>query len=199
MLRKIQTTMVESMKRSVTYDLKPAIELWRQSCCLEEQEDTQVSHCSEKQKDNVESPNGQNCISKETAECPINDITTTNNSTSSPLAPIKGKLIRLGLRCPTDFKITDELLAWAQEETSLDAAAIDFESKQFRDWEFKVPRSDWQAAWRFWMRRADKYFRERGIIAGAGNTKRLGSGNLGSQQNSLRDYMDSLDADGAES
>jgi hypothetical protein len=52
-------------------------------------------------------------------------------------------------RCPPDF-VPD--LAYASAEVpDMDAEE---ESRKFRDWEFKTPRSDWAACWRTWVRNA---------------------------------------------
>ena len=57
-------------------------------------------------------------------------------------------------RCPSDFLVTEALRA----EISVDCPGIDFafETKAFRDHEFKTAHSDWAAVWRNWMREAFK-------------------------------------------
>jgi hypothetical protein len=55
-------------------------------------------------------------------------------------------------RCPQEFQVTEDLMAWAEQKVpGLDVAA---ETERFRDWEFAKPRSDWPATWREWMRKA---------------------------------------------
>lgn len=53
---------------------------------------------------------------------------------------------------PADFTITPELRAWAAQN----APAVDLEraTDYFRDHEFARPRSNWEATWRNWMRKA---------------------------------------------
>jgi hypothetical protein len=53
---------------------------------------------------------------------------------------------------PENFAVTDELCTWAAREVP--GLNIDFETGKFRDYEFKVGRSDWNMAWRNWMRKA---------------------------------------------
>jgi uncharacterized protein YdaU (DUF1376 family) len=64
------------------------------------------------------------------------------------------KKTRAAKRCPVDFKVTPE----ATRAMELECPGVDLEAetRNFRDWEFKDPRSDWQAAWRRWMRKAFK-------------------------------------------
>jgi hypothetical protein len=64
-------------------------------------------------------------------------------------------------RCPTEFQITPELMAWAS--VNAPDVNIDRETSKFRDWEFKAARSDWPATWRTWMRRAQESGPGRGI------------------------------------
>jgi hypothetical protein len=61
---------------------------------------------------------------------------------------------RKARRVPDDFVVTADLQAWAAEKAPL----VDWraETDQFRDWEFKDAHTDWPAAWRTWMRRAQK-------------------------------------------
>jgi uncharacterized protein YdaU (DUF1376 family) len=62
-------------------------------------------------------------------------------------------------RAPENFSVTDDLKAWAAENTP----SVDWrrETDRFRDWEFKSARSDWPATWRTWMRRAQDAANER--------------------------------------
>lgn len=57
-------------------------------------------------------------------------------------------------RCPEDFEVTETARAWA----ALNAPDVDItrELAKFKDWEFKTARSDWGAAWRNWMRKAQE-------------------------------------------
>jgi hypothetical protein len=55
---------------------------------------------------------------------------------------------------PDDFAVTAAMQAWAEQEAPL----VDWrrETENFRDWEFKHPRSDWEKVWRTWIRKAQK-------------------------------------------
>lgn len=63
-------------------------------------------------------------------------------------------------RVPQEFQVTEDLLAWAKENTP--GVDIKLETGNFRDHEFKAARVDWPAAWRKWMRNSLKYLEERG-------------------------------------
>lgn len=55
-------------------------------------------------------------------------------------------------KCPDEFQVSEDLKTWAAEKVpGLD---IEAETDKFRDWEFKVAKTDWAATWRTWMRRA---------------------------------------------
>jgi hypothetical protein len=55
-------------------------------------------------------------------------------------------------RCPQEFQVTADLMAWAERKVpGVDVAS---ETERFRDYEFKNPHSDWPATWREWMRKA---------------------------------------------
>jgi hypothetical protein len=59
---------------------------------------------------------------------------------------------RASKRCPQEFQVDVDLLAWAASECpNVDAEA---ETQKFRDHEFKNARSDWAATWRNWIRGA---------------------------------------------
>lgn len=53
---------------------------------------------------------------------------------------------------PDDFEVTSAMQAWVAESAPL----VDWqrETENFRDWEFKHPRTDWAKVWRTWMRKA---------------------------------------------
>ena len=55
-------------------------------------------------------------------------------------------------RCPEIFTVTDEMRAWAAEDSP--GVDVDRETAKFKDHQFKTARSDWLAAWRSWIRRA---------------------------------------------
>ena len=56
-------------------------------------------------------------------------------------------------RCPVDFELTDERLAVAAAE-GLTERQAQREFATMRDYEFKAPRTDWEATWRNWVRKA---------------------------------------------
>jgi hypothetical protein len=93
-------------------------------------------------------------------------VSDTANLADSHAANLAGSLIqesikkeeeterrrkRASRRCPDEFELTDEMLAWATKECPgvnvLKATAA------FKDHEFATSRSDWMATWRNWMRR----------------------------------------------
>jgi hypothetical protein len=62
---------------------------------------------------------------------------------------------RAARKCPETFAVTDALREWAAEKhPGLDARG---ETAKFRDHTFKNPISDWDGAWRNWIRKADEY------------------------------------------
>ncbi len=64
-------------------------------------------------------------------------------------------------RCPADYIVTEEMALWAQRETPL-VTNIMRQLGEFRDHEFKPPgHTDWDAAFRNWLRRAQKWEEER--------------------------------------
>lgn len=54
-------------------------------------------------------------------------------------------------RCPVDYMPSPLVRLWAQEKCPM--LDIDASLEAMRDWEFKTPRSDWDAVLRTWMRR----------------------------------------------
>ena len=62
---------------------------------------------------------------------------------------------RAARNCPSSFAITAALETWAHDENpGVDLTA---ETDKFRDHTFKNPITDWQGAWRNWIRRAGKF------------------------------------------
>lgn len=79
-------------------------------------------------------------------------ITNTSKEKRGPSAP-------RARRCPD---------GWAPPQDALDAMTsecpgVDLarETAQFRDWEFKDPKTDWPAAWRRWIRKAATDLRDK--------------------------------------
>lgn len=56
-------------------------------------------------------------------------------------------------RCPSDFVVTEDLLAWAAIE-AISQEVLQSETPKFKDYTFASSRSDWKATWRNWMRKA---------------------------------------------
>lgn len=76
---------------------------------------------------------------------------SSSSSINTPLPPRGGKQ-RGEKKPPPTFEVTAELKAWADEKVpGLDVA---YETEKFKDWEFKAARTDWDATWRTWMRKA---------------------------------------------
>lgn len=58
---------------------------------------------------------------------------------------------------PESFQVTDRMRAWAAEK--IPGVDVDLTTESFRDHEFKDPHSNWEAAWRQWMRRTPEFSR----------------------------------------
>lgn len=58
---------------------------------------------------------------------------------------------------PEDFRVTERMRAWAAEK--IPGVDVDLTTESFRDHEFKDPHSNWEAAWRQWMRRTPEFSR----------------------------------------
>ena len=63
-------------------------------------------------------------------------------------------------KCPADFAVTDEMVAWARAECP--GVSISAETPKFRDHTFATAATDWPGRWRNWMRKAAE-------MAGQGN------------------------------
>lgn len=70
-------------------------------------------------------------------------------------------------KCPADFVVTAEMLAWAAAKHPTVDVAV--ETEKLRDHTFKTAISDWEGAWRNWVRKAAEFGGSRGggPIAGA--------------------------------
>lgn len=96
---------------------------------------------------------------------PPGHASTTTTSSSTPTSSRRGvrgepKEPKLGTRIPPDFHPTVEMIAWAKKNTPNVGMA---ETEAFVDWaKAKVGtgalKRDWLAAWRNWMRKAQKDF-----------------------------------------
>ena len=58
-------------------------------------------------------------------------------------------------KCPTDFVVTEAMADWAKRECP--SVPLTRETAAFRDHTFKTAISDWQGAWRNWVRRASQF------------------------------------------
>lgn len=86
-----------------------------------------------------------------------NRTDTEQKEASLPIAKPKP---RPSKRCPQEFQVTADLMAWAEQKVpGVDVAS---ETERFRDYEFARAHSDWAATWREWMRKAA----ERGVPNG---------------------------------
>ena len=57
---------------------------------------------------------------------------------------------RAARRCPADWQPTPE--QWAKIEAECPGVDIAAETRKFRDHEYVKPKTDWDAAWRNWLR-----------------------------------------------
>jgi hypothetical protein len=68
--------------------------------------------------------------------------------------PPAARVPRATKKCPEAFVVTSELIAWAASEAP--GVSLENETARMRDHTFKNAISDWQGAWRNWMRRASE-------------------------------------------
>lgn len=77
----------------------------------------------------------------------------------SAAAPPSGKTSepkkRASKRCPTDFEVTGDLREWAR--INYPGVNLDRETAKFRDHEYKQAKTDWRAAWRTWISKAEEF------------------------------------------
>ena len=66
---------------------------------------------------------------------------------------------RASRKCPGSFVVTDAMKAWAVEKAP--DADLTKETATFRDHTFKTAMTDWEGAWRNWMRKAQTWLEER--------------------------------------
>lgn len=58
-------------------------------------------------------------------------------------------------KCPDSFVVTEAMLAWVNENCP--TALVGAETDKFRDHTFKTAISDWQGAWRNWIRKSVEF------------------------------------------
>lgn len=80
-----------------------------------------------------------------------NTINTPKKNNNPPSPPKK----RGSKRVPEDFVVTPDMLEWAGREVP--GFDIMRETGKFRDHEFAAAKTDWPAAWRNWMRKAQSF------------------------------------------
>lgn len=82
---------------------------------------------------------------------------------ADPLAP-HGSDNGRNTPIPTDFAPDPEQRSAIQEELRLTDAFLDSETAKFRDWYRDHPKesADWQAAWRYWVRKGIEHSRKNG-------------------------------------
>lgn len=76
------------------------------------------------------------------------------------------KEIARGTRLPENWQPDEKLLAWAKEKLILTAEQLETETENFRDYWIaesgrKATKKDWSATWRVWVRKTDKFERNR--------------------------------------
>lgn len=80
----------------------------------------------------------------------LSDVTVTRSD--SEAESIQKHKTRPRKRCPEEFAISPDLLAWAAQKVP--GVNLEAETERFRDYEFKNAHTDWNATWREWMRKA---------------------------------------------
>jgi hypothetical protein len=83
---------------------------------------------------------------RETREDPTRPAKTREDPPSEAEANNSKRGAKRSRRAPEDFKPD---LEYARKE--LPAIDAEAEARKFKDWEFKTPRSDWEATWRNWI------------------------------------------------
>lgn len=83
-------------------------------------------------------------VQESKGECEGGKIATLKSTTRPPRSH----------RAPTDFLLTAELGTFGLQEGLPDQRAVRDEFAKFKDHEYRDPHSDWNAAWRNWVRTA---------------------------------------------
>jgi hypothetical protein len=100
-----------------------------------------------------------------------------------PVKPKRGRRGMLTHFLPEDFVVTPALRTWATEH----APQVDVEAEtiNMHEWEYKDPHSDWDRAWKTWMRRAQK-----DIVEGRG-FRRVSNGRQPGAASATEEFMKS--------
>lgn len=60
-------------------------------------------------------------------------------------------------RAPTSFVVSVAMYEWAESKLGMPASVVQQETAAFLDHEFDKAKKDWQAVWRNWLRRSNKW------------------------------------------
>jgi uncharacterized protein YdaU (DUF1376 family) len=85
-----------------------------------------------------------------------NHSQTPDNTPPLPTAVAPPRPARATRKCPKDFAVTDDMRRWALREVP-GLRTLDAEHAKFADHTFRTAISDWPAAWRNWMRKAQEF------------------------------------------
>ena len=105
----------------------------------------------------------------------VSALEPSGNRQKKP-TPVGVGRARASRRCPSTYQPSDDLLVWSVSQGH-PADLIEVELPKFRDHEFRSPRSDWDAAFRNWLRtsKGDRHERSRQTdhqAAGASDPRR---------------------------
>lgn len=88
--------------------------------------------------------------SSDAHQSPVTSIKGMDSSVGA--AEPKQRAARPAKKCPENFVVSDDLRAWAAEKTP--GVNVNAEAEKFMDYTFKNARTDWDATFRSWMRKA---------------------------------------------
>ncbi len=110
---------------------------------------------------------------KPTPKPPFGDGTTSSSSSSSSHPPSEdvGARKRGSKKCPADFAVGMDLLAWAAANTP--AVNVEAETAKFRDHTFGRSITDWDGTWRNWMRKASELAPKASVVRHPAANKQL--------------------------
>lgn len=115
---------------------------------------------------------------------------TKHQAPTKEKPPSAVRATKASKRCPPDFQPE----GWEEMQAQCLGVSIARETEKFRDWEFKRATSDWQAAWRRWMRKAFDdlpkgapvlSFKERDSAAAAARVREMTGGLMDVSRNPL--------------
>ena len=88
------------------------------------------------------------------ASCVTKSLPEKRREEKSINTEANASVVRATKKCPASFNVTADLMDWATEKCPLVSQAM--ETATFRDYTFSRAISDWDGAWRNWMRKAQK-------------------------------------------